>query len=152
MEKQAKRNAEAEVASGRGGCVVHTDLEEGVRRLVDFRDGLRQQRSIAKEQRNTKLARLDEDAKEALKKSMETHGKRARRASSDRQSHGSGGGRSSSTQLEAGMRDTNNLLMLAMEEHVETQVEMARMKVDKFYKMHSRVAPDPGPKEVWIAR
>eukprot|EP00963_Diacronema_lutheri_P004429 scaffold336_cov372-Pavlova_lutheri.AAC.3 len=152
MEKQDKRNAEAQAATGRGGCAVHTDLEQGVQRLLDLPDGLKQQRAIAKEQRNTKLARLDEDAKQALRKSMETHGKRARRASSDRQSHGSGGGRSSIAQLEASMRDTNNLLMLAMEEHVETQAEMAWMKTDKFYKLQPHVAPDPGPKEAWIAK
>eukprot|EP00894_Picocystis_sp_ML_P004046 jgi/Pico_ML_1/54563/g4895.t1 len=38
--------------------------------------------------------------------------------------------------------------MLAMEEHVETQAEMAWMKADKFYKLHPHVAPNPGPKEL----
>eukprot|EP00894_Picocystis_sp_ML_P003146 jgi/Pico_ML_1/53663/g4172.t1 len=75
MEKQDKRNGEAQAATGRGGCVVHTDFEQGIKRVLDLRDGLKQQQAIAKEERNTKLARLDEDAKEALRKSMETHGK-----------------------------------------------------------------------------
>lgn len=68
MEKQDRRNARALAATRRGGCAVHTDLEQLAYRLLDLRDGVKQQRAIAKEERNTKLARLDEDAKEALRK------------------------------------------------------------------------------------
>lgn len=152
MEKQVKRNAEALAATGRGGSAVHTDLELGVQRLLDLRDGLKQQRAVAKEERNTKLARLDEDAKEALRRSMDTHGKRARRASSDRQSHGSGGPRSNVARLQATVGGVKNLLMVAMEENVEAHAEIAWMKASKFYATHPHVAPDPGPKDAWIEK
>lgn len=77
IEMVEKRNVEALAATGCGGSTVHTNLELGVQRLLDLRDGWKQQRALAKEERSTKLACLDEDAKEALRRSMDAHERRA---------------------------------------------------------------------------
>lgn len=91
MEKQDKRNAQALASTSRGGSAVQTDLEQGSQRLLDLLEGLKRRRAMEKSERNTKLARLDEDAKKALKRSMDTYAKK-RRSSSEQQSRGSGGG------------------------------------------------------------
>eukprot|EP00963_Diacronema_lutheri_P002456 scaffold166_cov340-Pavlova_lutheri.AAC.5 len=151
MEKQDKRNAEALAATGRGGCAVHTDLEQGVQRLIDLRDGLKQKRAVEKEEKNTRSARLDEDAKRALKRSMETHAKKARRPSSERLSGASLRAGAVAATITAKIDTANQLINVAMEENVEATAVITWMKADKFYRLHPDVAEDPGPKEAWIA-
>lgn len=151
MEKQDKRNAEALAATGRGGSAVQTDLEQGLQRLLDLRDRLKQQRAVEKSEQNTKLARLEEDAKKALKRSMDTCA-RKRRSSSEQRSRGSGGGQSNVMALQASIDEANGLLKVAMEEGVAAHAETMWMKAREFHAMHPHLEPHPGPKEAWIEK
>ena len=151
MEKQDKRNAQALAATGRGGSAVQTDLEQGLQRLLDLRDGLKQRRAVEKSERNTKLARLDEDAKKALKRSMDTYAKK-RRSSSDQRSRGSGGGPANVAALQSGLDAANGLLKVAMEQGVEAHAETMWMQARAFHTTHPDLEPHPGPKEAWIAK
>ena len=152
MEKQDKRNAQALAATGRGGSAVQTDLEQGLQRLLDLRDGLKQRRAVEKSERDTKFARLDEDAKKALKRSMDTHAKKRKRSSSERLSGGSLRAGSSVATLSTKVEAATQLVRIAMEENVEAHAEMAWMKARKFHATHPHVAIDPGPQDAWIAK
>ena len=145
MKQQRKRNQEALLATGLGGARVHTDLEAGVQHLLDLQDCVKEERAAEREGKSAKLARLDEQAKDALKRSMETHVKRSSGSGPKRKSSGASG-----IDFDARMAAAAEFACVAMEEFVERNARIEWVEQMKLHATHPALADHPGPKDAWI--
>lgn len=115
--------------------------------FLDLEDCVKEKRTAEKEGKNTKLARLDEHAKDALRRSTETHTKRSKGSGSERRSGLPRGRRSSSVNFDAKMAAVTDFARVAMEEFVERNARLEWVRHMKLHATHPTLADHLGPKD-----
>lgn len=150
MNLQRQRNEDARQATGLGGAILHSDLEAGIQNLIDLQHCMKEERAAEREGKTSKLARLDEHAKDALRRSMETHTKRSRVSRSERSSGGPKRRRSSGLDFDEKMALVTDFARVAMEEFVERNARLEWLREMKLHATHPMLADHPGPKDEWV--
>lgn len=150
MEQQRKRNQGALRATGPRRERVHTNPEAGAQHLLDLQDCVKEDRATEKEGNITKPARLDDHAKDALRRSMETHTKRSRHSRSEQRSSGPNRRRSNGVDFDAKMAVVTDFARIAMEEFMERNARLERVKQMMHHATHPTLADHPGPKDAQV--
>ena len=150
MERQKSMNRDALGATGLGGSRVHTDLEAGAQYLLDLQASVDAQRVAEKENKDSKLARLDGHAKDVIRRSMSTHAKRQTRSGGDGSGSGLTGRRGSAGDFALKLQSAEEFASAAMESFIERSARMEWMTKMQFHATHPDLGAHPGDEQVFV--
>lgn len=150
MERQKSMNRDALGDIGLGESRVHIGLEAGAQYLLDLQASVDAQRVAEKENKDSKLARLDGHAKEVIRRSMSTHAKRQKRSGGDGSGSGRIGRRGNAGDSASKLQSADELTSAAMESFIERSARMEWMTKMQFHVTHPDLGAHPGDEQAFV--